>query len=424
MSAVPDAGRDRAGALVEPIGGATAPSRWDVVVVGAGAAGLAAAGVAGAGGARVLVLDAAPRWQQGGATRHALALHRGAPTSDAAPGSASELTELLAAAGPHLAPWLAGQGVRFQPPPTHRGGLASTHRFLLGGGRALLNAQTRTARRAGVVVAEEVRVVAIEGGLAHLDGVLVGVGGRRELVRCRTLVVATGGGGGARGPGVATSWPALVPASTDSSFLEILTGAGASTRGGPEACHLVSVDARAPAFDGGVAVRVDPSDAAAVVDVAGNPVHPDPGDDPFAAWGSAVARCSDGRAFAFWDRRSRPWPRLGLGATTAADLGSLAPLLGEATGGLEQGVRGAFVGPLLGVALRPGVLARGAGLSVDDTARVLDRSGHPFDSVFAAGDVMAPSVSELPQRSSLGLLVALVFGRIAGQGALEVVRGG
>mgnify|MGYP006218473211 CR=1 FL=1 len=46
------------------------PERWDVLVIGAGNAGLCAAITAAEAGCSVLVLEAAPRDMRGGNTRH------------------------------------------------------------------------------------------------------------------------------------------------------------------------------------------------------------------------------------------------------------------------------------------------------------------------------------------------------------------
>jgi len=387
----------------EPIGGARAPTVWDVVVVGAGGAGLAGALAAAATGARVLVLDAAAGSEQGGATRHALALALGWR-----PRSHGALDVALTAGIPYQHAWLARHGVRFQGPPSVAQAPSSTHRFLLGGGLAMLTRLRAAAVASGVVLAPDCQVRAVLGDVADPSGVVVESAGRAERVAARALLFATGGAGAAAGK------PALVPRPVDASGLDALEAAGAATAGAPRAL-VVPVDARAPRYDGGVVVRIAASNASVCCDETGTPLPLGGGEGALAA---AIRARPGGRAFAIWDA-SAPTPRIGLGAVRAAGLGELGAQLGAPPGTLEAAANGRLRAPFVGVSLRAGALALDRGVLVDPLGRVRDRSGRPSGRLFAAGDLVAPALVE---RGTDGLAPALVLGRVAGSAAAEAAR--
>ena len=149
----------------------------DIVVIGGGNAALCAAITAAESGARVLILEAAPKAYRGGNSRHTRnfrCMHDGplGPLTE----SYSEdeyFADLLKVTGgktdEHLArlairrsegclSWMQEHGVRFQPSLSGTLSLARTNAFFLGGGKALVNAYYRTAERLGVRVKYEAQV--------------------------------------------------------------------------------------------------------------------------------------------------------------------------------------------------------------------------------------------------------------------------
>jgi len=152
----------------------TAPdgTRWDVVVVGGGNAGLCAAIEAAEGGARVLVLESAPPTYRGGNSRHTRnfrCMHRG-PLS-VLTGSYEEeeyfddllrvtkgktdeaLARLTIRTSEACLPWMEAHGVRFQPSLTGTLSLSRTNAFFLGGDKALVNVYYNRLEDPGVSVA-------------------------------------------------------------------------------------------------------------------------------------------------------------------------------------------------------------------------------------------------------------------------------
>ena len=144
---------------------------WDVLIIGAGNAGICAAITAAEAGCSVLVLEAAPRDMRGGNTRHTRNLRamHDEPT-DVLTGSYSfeeyfedlmrvtkgVMNETLASItlrqSDDLTQWLMARGVRFQPALSGTLNLGRTNAFFLGGGRAMLNALCRHAESLGVTI--------------------------------------------------------------------------------------------------------------------------------------------------------------------------------------------------------------------------------------------------------------------------------
>ena len=131
---------------------------WDVIVAGGGNAALCAAIEAAETGARVLVLEGAPKDYRGGNSRHTRnfrCMHRG-PLSvltdsygedeyfdDLIRVTKGETDETLARLAIRQSedclPWMERRGVRFQPSLSGTLSLSRTNAFFLGGGKALVN---------------------------------------------------------------------------------------------------------------------------------------------------------------------------------------------------------------------------------------------------------------------------------------------
>src|SRR5258708_6667271 len=140
--------------------------RYDVLVIGGGNAALCAAISARRAGASVLVLELASKFYRGGNTRHTRNMrcaHDAATDTLTGPYTEEEFwDDLLRVTGGHtdedlarfmihqskeMLPWIAAQGVRFQPSLGGTPSLRLPNSFFLGGGRAMLNALYLTAAR-------------------------------------------------------------------------------------------------------------------------------------------------------------------------------------------------------------------------------------------------------------------------------------
>src|ERR1700680_3275303 len=155
--------------------------RFDVAVLGGGNAGLCAARTARDLGARVVVLETAPRAFRGGNSRHTRNLRcmHDAPTdllsdsysedeylADLIRVTGGQTTEALArivvresAACPA---WIRKFGGRLQRPLRGTLHLGRTTAFFLGGGKALMNTSYAAAERLGVRIVYEAEVVALD----------------------------------------------------------------------------------------------------------------------------------------------------------------------------------------------------------------------------------------------------------------------
>ena len=73
--------------------------------------------------------------------------------------------------------------------------------------------------------------------------------------------------------------------------------------------------------------------------------------------------------------------------------------------------------PFYGLPLRPGITFTYMGVAVDERARVLDERGHPFQNVFAAGEIMSGNILTKGYLGGFGLTIGSVFGVLAGREA-------
>ena len=73
--------------------------------------------------------------------------------------------------------------------------------------------------------------------------------------------------------------------------------------------------------------------------------------------------------------------------------------------------------PFIGYPLRPGITFTYMGVAVDECARVMDRSGRPFQNVYAAGEIMSGNILTKGYLAGFGLTIGSVFGELAGRKA-------
>ncbi|MEC7438656.1 MAG: FAD-dependent tricarballylate dehydrogenase TcuA [Pseudomonadota bacterium] len=446
---------------------------WDILVIGAGNAGLCAAITAAEAGCSVLVIEAAARDMRGGNTRHTrnLRVMHEAPT-DVLTDAYSfeeyfddlmrvtrgitnrELASLTLEKSAELTGWLGERGVRFQPALSGTLNLGRTNAFFLGGGRALLNSLCRHAEGLGVEFLYETEV----SGMRMEDGYCDGVG----LADGRTLrakkVITTAGGFEANLEWLAEGWGDSAknflvrgtPYNTG-TVLRSLLDHGAKPVGELDQCHAVAIDARAPKFDGGIASRIDGVPFGIVLNRDSARFY-DEGEDfwpkRYAIWGRLVAGQPDQIAYALLDSVgvARFMPsvftpicddsieglaeQLGLDPARARaavdEFNAACPdgpidqsvLDGKATSGLtpEKTNWAAPIEkpPFYGFPLRPGITFTYMGVEVNDSAQILMQDGRPSANLFAAGEIMAGNVLGQGYLAGIGMTIGAVFGRIAG----------
>jgi tricarballylate dehydrogenase len=409
-----------------------AHQREDVLVIGGGLAALCAAISARHAGATVLLAEAAPRELRGGNTRHSrnLRIMHDAPTA-LIPGSYREeefLAELSAASqgradarlarrlvrGSEALPdWLQANGVVFQGAHIP---FSRKTAFLLGGGKAAINALFASAERLGVEIAYEQRIDAVDANV-----------GAAGPFRARSVVACCGGeqADAAYGVFINRGTPFA-----KGEVLRSLFSQGAAPAGRSQAAHLVAVDARFPGPDGGIVTRVDGMEHGIVVDEAGRRFQDETairGPTRYAVWGQRVAQLSERRAALILDASGiRKIPLYAFPPIEAQSLPELASLLclnpvelaqsAKAAGRVEQP-------PFFAFPIRPGITFSCLGVKVDEKARVMRQDGGRFPGVFAAGMIMAPNVLGTGYLAGCGMTIGAVFGRIAGEEAARHALG-
>ena len=457
---------------------------FDVLVVGGGNAGLCAAITAQGAGARVLVLESATKDFRGGNSRHTRnvrTMHNAANGYVTGPYSEQEfwadllqvtggetnehLARMTIHASEELGDWMPANGVRWQRPLRGTLHLARTNLFMLGGGKAMMNAYYDTACRLGVQVAyeAEVRELALRDG-EFLSATAICDGKSHEF-KAKAIVVASGGFE-ANIPWLKEYWGEAAEnfiirgtKHNQGQMLKELLRHGAKPVGNPRGCHAVALDARAPKFDAGIVTRLDSVPFGIVVNKEIKRFY-DEGEDfwpkRYAIWGGLIAQQPDQIAYSVFDAKALPlfmpsvFPPVVAGSVSelAAALGLSAPVLVAVVDEFNRAVRpGAFdpgsldscrteglnppkshwaraidTPPYYGYPLRPGITFTYLGVTVNEQARVLMQDERPARNVFAAGEVMAGNILGKGYLGGFGLTIGSVFGRIAGREAARHAR--
>ncbi|MGC6411204.1 MAG: FAD-dependent tricarballylate dehydrogenase TcuA [Candidatus Puniceispirillaceae bacterium] len=452
---------------------------WDVVVIGAGNAGLCAAITATEAGCKTLILESAPAHMRGGNTRHTRNLRamHDAPTDVLTDAytfeeyfddlmrvtkgvTNTELASLTLEKSAELTGWLSERGVRFQPALSGTLNLGRTNAFFLGGGRAMLNGLCHHAEELGITFAydSEVESLDISDGYCHAAKLT----GYDTPLKARQFIL-TAGGFEANLDWLAEGWGEaaknfLVRGTPYNKgvMLKSLLAQGAKPVGALDQCHAVAIDARAPKYDGGIASRIDGVPFSMVVNKDCARFY-DEGEDfwpkRYAIWGRLVAGQPDQIGYAILDSvgvsRFMPSVFTPIMADTIEELaeqlelnpqklrasvdqfnaacpeGPIDQLIldGKATKGLkpEKTNWAAPIAkpPFYGFPLRPGITFTYMGVEVNDKAQILFGDGQPSANLFAAGEIMAGNILGQGYLAGIGMTIGGVFGRIAGESAVR-----
>jgi tricarballylate dehydrogenase len=458
------------------------PEVFDIAIVGGGNAALCAAITAAEAGAKVIILESAPKTYRGGNSRHTRNFRcmHGGPMSvltdsygedeyfdDLMLVTKGKTDEVLARMtirqSEECLPWMERRGVRFQPSLSGTLSLSRTNAFFLGGGKALVNAYYNTAADLGVSVAYDAEVTHVHRDGSRITHLEVKIAGEPKTIKARAFVLASGGFQAdldwlarAWGPAAKNFLIRGTPYNRGVVLRDMLDQ-GADSVGDPTQCHAVAIDGRAPKYDGGIVTRLDCVPFSIVVNRDGDRFY-DEGEDVwpkrYAIWGRLVAAQPDQVAYALIDSKSidlfMPSVFPAIKADTIEDLGrqmgldpahlrrtvdgfnaSCQPgtfhptqLDGLRTHGLNlpktNWARPLDTGPFYGYQLRPGVTFTYLGLKVDTRAQVHTPEG-PLTNLWAAGEIMAGSILGQGYLAGFGMTIGTVFGRIAGAEAASHV---
>ncbi len=455
------------------------PSNPDIVVIGGGNAALCAAMTAAEAGARVTILEAAPKPYRGGNSRHTRnfrCMHSGplgpliesydedeyfSDLMKVTGGKTDEaLARLAIRTSEECLPWMENHGVRFQPSLSGTLSLARTNAFFLGGGRSLVNAYYRTADNLGVEVHYEAPVTHLEIEDGTVTRVEYTQGDQTKHLFPKAVVVASGGFQAdidwltrAWGPAAQNFLIRGTPYNRGVVLADLLDQ-GIEQVGDPTQCHAVAIDGRAPKFDGGIVTRLDCVPFSIVVNKHAERFY-DEGEDVwpkrYAIWGRLVADQPDQVGYVIIDAKSlnlfmpsvfppikadtleelagkMDLPADRLRATVeqfnaaCGDTSNFHPteLDGVATTGLTppktNWARPITDPPFYGYSLRTGVTFTYLGLKVDETAQC-SIGNRPVANMWAAGETMAGSILGQGYLAGFGMTIGTVFGRIAGREA-------
>ncbi|MFC5750815.1 FAD-dependent oxidoreductase [Actinomadura rugatobispora] len=450
----------------------------DIVIVGAGGAGLAAAVSAADEGASVLVVEAADR--VGGATALAGGSFMAAGTAQQAaaghPGDSADefydyymtfnrwdadpavVRRFCDRAEPTLR-WLEGLGVEFAPENLYRAGLERSPRSHrpTGAGRAIVRALGAACAERGIEIALGNRV----DGLTAEDGRVTGVRARGEDLTAAAVVLTTGGFGAnpdmvaahypdaARGGGEVWS-PAPATCAGDGIALAEGAGAGTTGRNHGELLLTPGFGRDLEPFVPGWLVYVTEDGRRFVNELAPHtvitPLALTHGDACWAVFDDAACRSAAaapdapfgagswvaGTLLAEAERgRVRTAPTIaGLAARTGMDPVTLAATVARYNADCAAGADSRFfkdpavmkpiaAPPFYAVRMVPSVVAvTGYGLRTDPDARVLRAAdGEPVPGLYAAGEVSGSVLGAQYVGGGNAVGSALIFGRIAGRAA-------
>lgn len=454
-------------------------AQYDIAIIGGGNAALCAAMTAAETGARVLILETAPKPYRGGNSRHTRNFRcmHSAPLGPLIESYSEEeyladllkvtdgktdqgLARLAIRSSEECLPWMEQHGVRFQPSLSGTLSLARTNAFFRGGGKSLVNAYYRTAEKLGVEVRYAAHVTHLEVEDGTVTSLEYSYEDQTHRISPKAVIVASGGFQAdtewltrAWGPAAKNFLIRGTPYNRGVVLADLLKQ-GVEQVGDPTQCHAVAIDGRAPKFDGGIVTRLDCVPFSIVVNKDAQRFY-DEGEDVwpkrYAIWGRLVAAQPDQIGYVIIDAKSLDLFMPSVFPPIKADtLGGLAEKMGLPVDKLETTVadfnascgdtsgfhpteldgvtttglmppktnwaRPITEAPFYGYSLRTGVTFTYLGLKVDASAQC-SVGNRPVTNLWAAGETMAGSILGQGYLAGFGMTIGTVFGRIAGREA-------
>ena len=458
---------------------------YDVLVIGGGCAALSAAITARENGARVLVLEVAPKCSRAGNSRHTRNMRLAhettfPPYTGAYPEEEMwenylkatggvgdlDLARKVVSGSSTVLEWMMDHGVRFQPAIAGTLHLGRTNAWFLGGGKAMMNSLYRSAEDLGVDIRYEAEVVDLDIRERRFHQATVLQGGTERTGVAATAVIAAAGGFQSNLTWMREVWgpPAdnflIRGAPHDTgTVLKILLDKGVEAVGDPTQAHMVPIDARSPKVDGGIVTRLDCVTLGIVVNKSGKRFY-DEGEDfwpmRYAIWGRLVAQQDDQIAYAFIDSKTidkfMPSVFPALSGQTIAEVAeqfnlpvdvvtatvddyNTAVQPGEFDHTVLDGCKTKDLAPpkshwaqrideppFYGYPLRPGVTFTYFGVKVNQHAAVIMEGAEPATNIFAAGEIMSGNILPKGYIGGIGLVIGNVFGRTAGEQAAAYAK--
>jgi len=452
--------------------------KYDVIVVGGGNAGLNAAITVADAGAKVLLLEVAPKNQRGGNSRH---VRNFRCSHDAPLGVLPEsynhdqfrqdiiqvtegntdlnLLDLLVTNSSDCYLWLEKLGVRFQKALSGTLQLNKSNAFYLGGGTALLNTLYAVAETKGIEIIYEAKIKDIVIKNKAFESIKLKENESDISIEASSLILASGGFQANK------EWLENIWGSKAKNFivrgssydrgeiLKIMMSSDADVVGDEDQCHAIAVDARSPEYDGGIVNRIDCITHGIVINKHGERFY-DEGEDiwpkRYAIWGRLIAMQEDQIAYAIIDSKMLNQfvptvldPIVGNTIEEVANQISVdserlnqtlhnfnasiskthydhSKLDGCSTENIvpikSNWARKIDTPPYYAYPLKPGITFTYMGLKVDSQARV-QFNGKASENIFAAGEIMAGNILGRGYVAGIGMTIGTVFGRLAGQHA-------
>lgn len=449
---------------------------YDVIVIGAGGAGLSAAATASETGARVLIIESAS--QTGGSTALSggvfyaagTSLQREAGIDDPGPADAytyymtlnqyqvdAGLVRRICDESPEAFEWLRRIGTPFEIEDLYAAGVDKVPRGHRadGGGAAIVAAIEGSMSGRGVDVALETRVDA----LLVEDGRVAGVSAGRTPIRCTAAIIATGGFG-ANSDKLARLYPDATrhrdlhwyigSPHCQGDGLDLAEAAGAALAGLNRGLLLLTpgfakdLESYLPGWlmlVGGDGRRF--IDETIEYSVLAGALDRQPDAQCWAVFDEASRRASSAgtyRAAPNWSAdRLAGFAEAGL-LWRADTLAELAAAIGIPAAALETSaarytsfavanrdedffkpsdmLRPVTEPPFYAARVRAAIICwTGTGLAIDREAHVLDRAGRPIPGLYAAGETTGGMFGACYASGGASIANAIVFGRIAGRNA-------